>query len=152
MHQLSKWLRHLTVSALTIASFAVGAAGPAAAGDPPPSISPQTLQVLCKTLGGDYSEQRESYSCDFTDSVILCRDGTCGYGSRLEDPPLRDECYYAGGIFTDLGIRVYVCDLHEGEITVDCTNPLDWWSDQPMSLCAVEFSPHDERIRVRKPV
>lgn len=151
MHQVSKWLRLLTVSALTIAGFAVGAAGPATAGDPPPGISHQTLQILCKTLGGDYAEQRESYSCDFTDSVILCReDGRCGYAGRPENPPpLRDECEYAHGIFSELGIAIYVCELHEGELTADCTDPLDWWSEQPMSLCAAEFRPHSDGVRVR---
>ncbi|GIF96713.1 hypothetical protein [Catellatospora citrea] len=149
MHRVSKWLRIFTVSALTIVGFVTGATGPAAAGDPPSSVSPATLQAVCKTLGGAYAEDRTSYSCDFTDSVILCREDRCGYASRLENPPLRDECEYAEGIFHDLGIRVYLCELLEIVITVDCTKPWDWWSDQPMSLCAVEFSPHDKRIRVR---
>ncbi|MEU8080212.1 hypothetical protein AB0B31_32750 [Catellatospora citrea] len=149
MHQVSKWLRLLTISALAIAGFVVGAAGPAAAGDPPRSLSPETLQTLCKTLGGVYSQERDSYSCDFTDSVILCREDRCGFGSRLEDPPLRDECEFAGGIFDDRIFGIYLCELVAGEITVDCTKPWDWWSDQPMSLCAIEFRPHAERVRVR---
>ncbi|GAB4052596.1 hypothetical protein [Catellatospora paridis] len=149
MHRVSKLLRLLTVSALTIAGFVAGLAGPATAGDPPPTVSPETLQVLCKTLGGAYSEQRTSYSCDFTDTVILCQNDRCGYASRLENPPLRDECEYAGGLFGELASGIYVCELLAGELTADCTNPLDWWSEQPMSVCAVEFRPHTDRVRVR---
>ncbi|WP_144122791.1 hypothetical protein [Catellatospora sichuanensis] len=149
MHHVSKWLRLLVISALTITGFVAGVAGPAAAGDPPRVLSPETLQAICKTLGGVYAEQRASYSCDFTDSQILCRDGRCGHANRLENPPLQYECEYAGGIFGYLGAAIYVCELPDGVLTTDCSDPWDWWSEQPMSLCAVEFRPHSERIRMR---
>lgn len=157
VHLVSRFGRLLAVAALMIAGGIAGIGGPAVA-ESREGISPETLKGVCDLFGGSYTEDREdrdrenppSYSCELTDSEIVClENGDCAYQYSVPDLPLKETCENVRGTFWDHGLGVASCLLTQGELTVYCTEDkfeepdkgtievrvcdVDWWSEQPMT-------------------
>jgi len=73
-----------------------------AAAVPQTSIDKSLLKIVCGAFGGSFFDRGEHYWCEFEGgSVIVCTDDGCWveFERTGDEPPLREECDRAGGIY-----------------------------------------------------
>jgi hypothetical protein len=126
-HGISMLHRVMAVVAICLAVIGVAVwATPAAARDPSPD-RPDTLSRYCAEFRGEYTDMRDSYSCDLGEDAIVCfTDGRdcLFYATERKPGQLPEKCEEAGGHFID-DVLIFRCDmlkaLPDFVLTVECT-------------------------------
>ncbi|GFJ87384.1 hypothetical protein Prum_010260 [Phytohabitans rumicis] len=88
---------------------------------------PDTLSRYCAAFRSEYTETRDSYSCDLGEDAIMCFTDDRGclfYAAERKPGQLPSKCEEAGGRFFD-EIVIFTCDkiaaLPDFDLTVECT-------------------------------
>ena len=116
-------------------------ATPAAAQDDDrfPAPGKDLTKFLCALFGGIYFDYGDAgfYGCQFKGGDVVCDGTECWVVVPLANPPLKDECDFAGGKYGERGAALFSCELKEGTLMFECFDKEQWqcrvgWASAPL--------------------